>query len=226
LVTTDKSLLHAEDEVAKLDVGLVVAASRHVSAKGIRAMLVHSVGNWGDGAEYGGRPRLLSKTSAYACYAALQTLREGVRGDLEARGWQVGLEVTHHGPYSAKPLIFVQLGSSIKEWGDKQLAAVVAEACVQACRSDEIVCPPAAVGFGGTHYAPRFSQLSLDGEAAFGHLAAKYDFPLDDRMVMEAFEQTIEQPQLAYIDWKSLRSEDRKRLEALLRSLGKQVLRV
>ena len=43
---------------------------------------------------------------------------------------------------------------------------------------------PIAIGFGGGHYYPKFSNMAQ--EYAFGHIAAKYTFPhLNEELIKQ-----------------------------------------
>ncbi|HID04399.1 MAG TPA: hypothetical protein EYP20_01190, partial [Aigarchaeota archaeon] len=137
LASIDSLHIYADEEVEGINADLIVVASRHVSEAGVKAMLAHPVGNWKE-AQYGGRPRTIVRTSAYAIYAAVTKLKELLEDNMLLEGTQVGMEATHHGPYSKTPLLFVELGSSEKEWRDEKLAEIVAEACIAACKYDKL----------------------------------------------------------------------------------------
>ena len=40
--------------------------------------------------------------------------------------YQVTLECTHHGPFLEKPCMFIEIGSSIQQWKDKNAAKIIA----------------------------------------------------------------------------------------------------
>ncbi|MDJ0270399.1 MAG: D-tyrosyl-tRNA(Tyr) deacylase [Aigarchaeota archaeon] len=225
IITVNRPSIYADEEVSGIDAGLIVVASKHVSEAGVKAVLSHPVGNWGEKAEFGGRPRALAVTSARAVFAAVSRLRSLLE-DAGLTGWDVGMEATHHGPYSEKPLLFVELGSSPAEWSDPKMGEIVAEACLAACAAERVNVPEIAVGFGGGHYTPRFTPLVLQEKVAFGHVAPKYHFPLSSEMIREAFEKTVERPKLAYIDWKGINSEQRQRLLEELSGIGVEYVRL
>jgi len=218
LVTLDVPLIHAEGVDEKLDVSLIVAVSRHVSERGIKALLTHPVGNWGSDASQGGRAFKVSRTSCAALTASLMTLYEA-----SLSGWSVGLEVTHHGPYSMRPLIFVEFGGSENELSNPDAAEAVAAAAMAAIERPKLLEP--AVGFGGGHYAPLFTRLALSGEYSFGHMIPKYAFPINKDMLAQAFEMTVEKPEVAVIDWKGLSAADRQALQSALETLEKRVVK-
>ncbi|MCD6592082.1 MAG: hypothetical protein J7K78_03605 [Thaumarchaeota archaeon] len=196
---------------------LIVVASSHRSEAGIKALLTHPVGNWGDDASMGGLPKNLTPTSAIALYTALHALNEETRSH-ELKGWNIGLEVTHHGPAAKAPLIFVEAGGPPDEVPEEKALEAVASACLKACKPTGKP-PKPAIGFGGGHYAPTFTKLALKGEYCFGHMCPKYSMPIDREPIIQAFEKTIEKPRLAVIDWKGIRGENRRSLIQILEDL-------
>jgi len=226
LITLDTLHIFADEEMKSLTAELIVVASRHVSEAEVKALLAHPVGNWGEEARYGGRPNTLTPTSAHALYVAVSKLKEKTE-EFGINDCQIGMEATHHGPYSESPLLFIELGSTEKEWNDEKLAEIVAEACIAACEYEKAANKPeAAIGFGGGHYAPKFTPLVLRGEKAFGHVAAKYGFPMRRETIEQAFKRTVERPKLAYIDWKGIKSEYRHELLTVIEEKGYEYVRV
>jgi len=146
---------------------LLVFLSKHSSGAGIESLTVHPPGNLSE-AEHGGRSRYLPPSAPLHMAAALRSLyrekkAEGIRD-------RVSMEVTHHGPAVDSPSFFIEIGSSPGRWSDPLLGRVVARSLL----SGEILAPdpstPIAVGIGGGHYAPRFSDRALRGKFAFGHM--------------------------------------------------------
>lgn len=220
LVTLEVPLIRAEGIDEMLDVSLIVATSKHVSEKGIRALLTHPVGNWGPDTSQGGMAFKVSRTSCAALTTSLMTLYEE---SSSLRGWSVGLEVTHHGPFSTKPMIFVEFGGPENELNNVDAAEVVAAAAVAAIERPKLLEP--AIGFGGGHYAPLFTRLVLSGEYSFGHMIPKYAFPVTKEVMLQAFEMTVEKPEVAVIDWKGIPSADRQALQSMLEEFGKKVVK-
>ncbi|BAJ51469.1 conserved hypothetical protein [Candidatus Caldarchaeum subterraneum] len=225
IICLDKSMLYADDEVASIEADLVIVPSKHVSETGRRCLLVHSTGNWGATAPYGGKPRQLSETSAAAVYRALMGLRQAVENS-GVRDVEVGMEATHHGPHSEKPLIFVEVGSDISAWRDSKMAEAAAETVYQLCFGVETNLPEPAVGFGGGHYPRDILKPVFAGSYMVGHVASKHHFPLDEEVIRQAFQRTVEQPRTALIDWDGLRSEHRTALIRALSSFGIDVVKV
>jgi len=210
--------IHAEGLGERLGAELVVVASSHRSEAGVKALLTHPTGNWREEAAYGGRPETLSATSATALYTALHTLRDEA-DRLRLHEWRVGLEVTHHGPATNVPLIFIEAGGPAGEVPNRRVLEALASACIAAAELRFKPIEP-SLGFGGTHYAPTFTRLALKGERSFGHMCPKYALPIGIEMIRQAVEKTLERPRVAVIDWKGVPSAERKKLIRLLERVG------
>ena len=143
----------------------VVYASRHRSAAGRRALTVHAIGNFGK-ADFGGQSGKLPPSAPALQTALLRRLR------IEAEGLplDVTFECTHHGPWLETPVCYVEVGSDESGWQDADAAAAVARAILAARPEPR----PVAVGFGGGHYVPRFTDLAVKGRYDFGHMAASW----------------------------------------------------
>ena len=197
---------------------LMIIVSSHRSEAGVKALLAHPVGNWGLDVSMGGLPRTLSPTSAAALYKALHSLQE-CASNLGVDGWKIGLEVTHHGPATDVPTIFMEAGGPPDEIPEARVLEVIASACMRVLKPFTRV-PPAATGFGGGHYAPRFTRLALNKEYSFGHMCPKYAMPVGRELIVQAFQKTLEAPRIAVLDWKGLRGKDRELIISVLEDLG------
>ncbi len=209
LVTINKETIHAEDLESFLRVGGVIFASRHAAESGMPAFLAHTPGNWTDEALYGGRPRSVCIAMPTHLAKVVRAL-DKIRGEEGFSEWRCGLEVTHHGPYlEHTPAMFVELGSTHREWCNDKAAKVVARAIAEALDAPEE--GAVAVGFGGPHYAPQFSKIVLSKELAISHIVPKYAFPkVSVRELKLAIERSVIRPSVALIDWKGLKSDERQ----------------
>jgi len=224
---TDTPLIQLNDlklKEAKIDPDLVIFARRHRSEAARPAFLTHSTGNWGAKAEYGGDPHELSKTSALLLKAAFNTLSTQ-RHIKEMEDFTVDIEVTHHGPTSIeKPLIFLELGSSEKEWEIEKAGKVVAHSTFHACLTyskmleNNIKYPTTiGLGFGGTHYAPQFRKLISMHNIALSFICPKYYIQdLDKIIIQQMISNTHEKVDSFIVDWKGTNSADKKHLIPLL----------
>jgi len=196
----------------------IIFASRHTSKSGESTLTVHTPGNPLGEAKYGGKPRSLAIADPNRMSVALKTLSSLA---LE-RGlpYRVSLEATHHGPTEMKvPVMFVEIGSGPVQWQDDLAGDVVAEAIINAARDTSALRP--AVGLGGGHYAPKFTDLVLDGEVCIGHIFPKYCIPeLTESVMHLGFDRTQGSCTLAMIDWKGIGGANRARILDLLLGLG------
>ena len=195
---------------------LIVFVSRHSSLSGIPTLSVHTPGNLGE-AMFGGVPRRVSISPASAMKNALLEMAK-MR---EERGldYQVSYECTHHGPSLDVPAMFVELGSSLKQWKDPRAAEAVAHAAMAAVSKRSTY--PAALGIGGPHYNAKFTEIALSTQTAFGHIIPKYAIPrLDGEMIRLCVERTVERVKSVILDWKGIRGTDKGRLMAILGKIG------
>ncbi|MEW5955373.1 MAG: D-aminoacyl-tRNA deacylase [Candidatus Micrarchaeota archaeon] len=190
--------------------------SRHRAENGPSCFTVHSTGNWGFDPQRGGNPRELARASATAVAAVFEYFRAH-----SLEGFQLNLEATHHGPTSLPwPSLFVEVGSGDKEWKDQAACAIVAEAALAACRGYRKTRGRVALGFGGTHYCPKFGELEAR-EHLFSHVAPGYACDsLDEQLFAQAIRKTVEKVDCAALDWKGLSGEQRKKVIALAEQAG------
>lgn len=223
LITLKESILFKDYIERFFDIDLIIFLSRHSSEKGEPSFLVHATGNWNEEAKLGGKPKELSVTSTACIREALHTIKKEVEKS-NLLGWKIGLEVTHHGPLTEKPSIFIEVGSTIEQWENIEAAEIIAKAAFSAIEAKNTF--PPTVGFGGPHYAPIFTKLVLEDLYEIGHIAPKYVFPLNKEIVKKAFEKTIEKPEIALLDWKGLSSINRKRLIDILKEINIEIEKV
>jgi len=194
---------------------LVVFISRHSSLSGKPTLSVHAPGNFGE-AGLGGLPKTLSVAPAGAMQTALKEL-DRLRREMSL-DYEVCYEGSHHGPSLNLPVMFVELGSSESQWNDLRAAEAVGEAAMAAITSFS-VSVTAVLGIGGPHYSQKFTQMALQGEAAFGHMVPKYAVAeVDAAMIAQCLEKTLEKVSCAVLDWKGIRSQDKPGLLSALKA--------
>ncbi len=170
------------DNVAECSFHLVL--SRHSSEARVKSLTVHHPGNPVREAKAGGHPLELPPSNPpYAKALLLNLLNKRDR----LRDFQVTYEVTHHGPSSLrKPVTFVEIGSSEKEWLLREAHRVIAESTLETLSKQPPHCEP-AVGVGGNHYAGLFTERALSTSEAYGHMIAKYALrDLEDPALVES----------------------------------------
>ncbi|RLI44487.1 hypothetical protein DRO69_07270 [Candidatus Bathyarchaeota archaeon] len=201
---------------------LTIFISKHRSVSGLPTLSVHTPGNLGK-AELGGIPRKVSVSPASAMKNALLELANA-KEELELN-YQVCYECTHHGPSLDVPAMFVELGSSIKQWKDKKAAEAVARAAMAAVSKQSMY--PAVLGIGGPHYNAKFTKIALNKPIAFGHIIPKYAVSLlDADMVKQCIKKTVEKVESAILDWKGIKGADKKGLMATLNDAGVSIEKV
>lgn len=193
--------------------GAAIFLSRHSSNKGISAFTVHPEGNWSDENSLGGRPRAISISSPSKMLGVLQTINK-----LNSTGIKETYEATHHGPLLNHPSFFVEIGGNDDVINSKEHAEFVANAIAKSLDSEKNY-DRIAVGIGGTHYPDKFTRLAIEGKYAFAHIMPKYYVSCTD-MLKSAFERSDERAEIAVIEWKSIKANERERIVRELDTLG------
>jgi len=230
---TEKEIIYAENidkEIEKNhEADFIIFASKHESKQKRKSLSVHAPGNWKK-AEMGGKEGKVCKTSAFFLKHLFKILNQEVEEQEEIKkNYQVTLEATHHGPYIEKPCCFIEIGSSKKEWKDKKAGRIISETIKRAINSfnfkeaEKNYIP--AIGIGGPHYCPNFNKIQLNSKYALSHIIPQYAFPITKKMLKESIEKTQEQVETIVMDWKGLKSEQRKETIKLLNSLTLKYLR-
>ncbi len=221
---TECPLIFLDDiKLNKTDINpdLLIFASRHRSETARPAFLTHTTGNWNDKAALGGNPNEICEASAFLLKSAFLSLQEQTHTK-KMTDFMVDLEVTHHGPTNLeRPLVFVELGSSEKEWGIKKAGLLVAHAilgtCLKYSEYMEKKAPQIGIGFGGTHYAPQFRKLIAFNDVSVSYICPKYYIQnLDKSFIDQMINNTMEKVEFFVIDWKGTNSADKQHLMPIL----------
>lgn len=197
-----------------LSPGLIVFASRHQAKDGTPRLCGHFPGNSGD-AVMGGRPRELAVAAPGALKSFILNLTRA-----PPEGFEITVEATHHGPTDlSTPSLFAEIGSTEAEWLNSEAGCAVARSILKL----EDLLVPAFLGFGGGHYVKRQNRLLMETEIGFGHLFSNYQAKdLDLSMVEEAAQKSGAVG--AYLDRKSLRSAEKRRISEALEEIGVEVM--
>ncbi|MDD1756619.1 MAG: D-aminoacyl-tRNA deacylase [Methanomassiliicoccales archaeon] len=197
----------------------VVFLSRHKAASGIPTLTVHPIGNFSK-ADLGGRPSTLVKASPDMMTSALRDLTRNAQG----LGFQVSFEVTHHGPYLESPTMYIEIGSSEAYWGNKDAARAIAATLLR----PNLVEAPKAIGIGGGHYAPRFSEVVATKRISFGHMIPNHFADhADDDTLRAAVAMALEKSdgaKLVYIHKKSMSRARATHLRHLVESMSARAI--
>ncbi|MDH7557541.1 MAG: D-aminoacyl-tRNA deacylase [Candidatus Bathyarchaeota archaeon] len=197
---------------------LILFVSRHSSISGTPTLSVHTPGNLGK-ADLGGLPRKVSVSPANAIRNALKAMAR-LKNEMQLN-YEVSYECTHHGPSLDVPTMFVELGSSPKQWSDLRAAEAIAHSAIAAISCFGISQTKAVMGIGGPHYNNKFTKLALEKEIAFGHIIPKYAFPnVDLPILKQCAERTLEKVEFAVLDWKGIKGEHKPKLIEILEEMG------
>ncbi len=221
LIATEKGQVEAEHLDEHFSPDYYVFASRHRSVSEQRTLTVHSPGNLRDEAKVGGQPKELAFTAPDAVKTALQELQR--QASEKNLAYQVSMEVTHHGPTALRrPVLFVEVGSTEREWNDPLAVSAVAKAALAAAENKKRY--TRGIGIGGNHYAPRHTKFILDSKDALGHLIPSYAI---DSLDFQMFRQAAEKSgaTFCFLDWKGMKREQREKVLALAKEFGLEVRR-
>ena len=195
----------------KYDYDGFVFLSKHAAESGALALTCHSTGNFSE-AKFGGNDREVAIPHSYLQKAYLQTLKKNQSKFPE---FQITIEATHHGPTAlSKPSIFIEIGTTEKQWNDVSLcnsiASIVHEVMTQPIKES-----PVAICFGGTHYPLKFTNELLEGQYALGTVTPKHALDgLDDALFSHIMTQN-HLAKAALLDWRGLGSNKQKILDFL-----------
>ena len=197
--------------------------SRHSAESGIASLTAHTTGNFSAEARFGGEGRELGRSDPLLLKNYLIALW---KHKAEVKEYEITMEATHHGPTALqKPVLFVELGSSEKYWGDKKAASVVGRALMESLREKNIW-SKVAIGFGGTHYPEKFTKLLIEGDMAFAFVAPKYALGnVDEKMIGQMIQRSTAPVRYAALDWKGL-GPHKERITGLVERFGLEKIRL
>ncbi|MFX1285569.1 MAG: D-aminoacyl-tRNA deacylase [Promethearchaeota archaeon] len=213
----DTVSIYSDDEIANAipSTSSIIFLSRH-SAQSLRpSFTVHPIGNFGT-AEFGGKDSTLVKCHSFLMKRLLLNIQE-----LKASGeytinfdYEVSLEVTHHGPFSRPAIVFIEVGSTDAQWEDLEACRLIADAVNNTDfnnlnqDSDWV----SVIGFGGNHYATKFTRYMVESDYAFGHICAKYAIQwLTEDLIRQMITKTNPPPELVLFDKKSMKRKQQLR---------------
>ncbi len=176
------------DVPTNIDTDYIIVLSTHKSKHEQNAFTAHFPGNWSN-ADFGGQSRTLNIAHA----SKLKSVLQNIKKENNRKEWEVTLEVDHHGPTCNLPIIFVEIGSTEKQWQDVEAAKVVASALEKAIRIEDKKFET-VFAVGGGHYPKEFSKIELeDRKIAIGHIVPKYHLDsLDEDIFKQAIEKNVE----------------------------------
>ncbi len=195
----------------KYDYDGFIFLSKHAAESGVLALTCHSTGNFSD-AKFGGNDKQIAIPKPGFQKKYLQALKYN---QSQFPDFQITIEATHHGPTAlTKPSIFVEIGTTEKQWTDESLCSSVAE-LVHKVLSEPIPESPVAICFGGTHYPSKFTDELLDGKHALGTVIPKHALGgIDEELFSHILTQNS-MARTALLDWRGLGPHKQKILDLL-----------
>lgn len=171
----------------------IIFPSRHYASSGKASLTIHPIGTPHVMDEndliYGGdlnhcpppNPRIASW---------YKLLCELAHGNDMVEGFDLSLEVTHHGPVVNCPSLFIETGSTAETWPHEGAAKVLAEVISRGLGLNE--CEEIGnwsesenqgehvmITLGGGHYAPRGNLVAKTKNAWLGHMLANHSLPFE-----------------------------------------------
>ena len=211
---------YVDEKLSKyLNFSEILFASRHSSKDGRKILTVHTTGNVST-ADFGGKPYSVAMPAPHTIKNFALWLKDEMA---KLEGYEFTMEATHHGPSEIKtPSAFFEIGSTEDEWKDEDAAMCVAKSMLKTIEDDRKW--RVALGIGGTHYAPRQTEILLETTFTFSHIFAKYTF---EGLSSDFLKEVI---QLGRSDWiiyddKSTTSPVKKMLSELAEELGLELLK-
>jgi D-aminoacyl-tRNA deacylase len=188
-----------------------VFLSKHAAQSGELALTCHSTGNFAE-AQFGGNPRQVAVPHPYLQKAYLQNLWQRRK---EFAEFQITIEATHHGPTAlSKPTMFIEVGTTEKEWANEDLCSLVAQVVLKTMNEPRKEWP-VAICFGGTHYPEKFTKEIIGGKRALGTVVPKHALEFLDQVLFEHIIEQNSQATAALLDWGGLGQHKQKVLDLL-----------
>jgi D-aminoacyl-tRNA deacylase len=177
--------------------------SKHRSNSSIPTLTCHFTGNFSADNSYGGNPREIAISYPSLLKAYLKAITAARQRVPE---YEVIIEATHHGPTSLnKPVLFVELGSSEKQWADENAASVICDTLLDILDNGFERCKKVGIALGGTHYPRKFNKLLLDSKFGLAAVASKHNLEaIDHAMLNQMIEKSIEKVTHIVLDSKGL----------------------
>jgi len=188
-----------------------VFLSKHAAESGVLALTCHSTGNFSD-AKFGGNKRQVAIPHPNLQKSYLQRLWQK-RDDFS--DFQITIEATHHGPTALnKPAIFIEIGTTEKQWNDVTLCNSIAKIIVDVVKQDQ-KSNPVAICFGGTHYPDKFTNELIHGKFALGTVVPKHALDFLDKELFSHILERNKMAKAALLDWGGLGPNKQKVLDLL-----------
>ena len=195
----------------KFDYDGYIFLSKHAAESGILALTCHNTGNFSD-ANFGGNNRQVSIPHPYIQKSYIQNLWNARSKFSE---FQITIEATHHGPTALnKPALFIEIGTTEKEWNDVNLCNSIGQMIVDVMKRQQ-KSYPIAICFGGTHYSEKFTNELIHGKYSLGTVIPKHALGYIDQSLFSHIIKRNNGATAALLDWNGMGKNKQKILEML-----------
>ena len=188
-----------------------VFLSKHAAESGVLALTCHSTGNFSE-AKFGGKNRQLAIPHPNLQKKYLQALWKNRNSFSD---FQITIEATHHGPTNLnKPALFIEIGTTEKQWTDTNLCNSIAKIVIDVMKSEK-KSYPVALCFGGTHYSEKFTLELINGSHALGTVIPKHALDYLDKDLFNHMLERNKMAKTALLDWGGMGQNKQKVLDFL-----------
>ena len=207
-IVEEKDTIELYDLDKKYKTDLFIVVSRHVSKAKVPVFSAHFTGE-------------LDKKKIGYTYPSYHKAFLTSISNLNPK-FEVTTEPMHHSPILSVPVLFVEIGSSEKEWRNMKAVEMLVKAIDETLKC-KIKSTP-AIGIGGNHYPKKFNKLIIEDEYAFGPIVSKYyiDY-LTEEIFKELVEKSVEKIKVAFVDKKV---KMKREIETWCNELGIEMVRV
>ncbi|XLR50027.1 hypothetical protein HN51_000706 [Arachis hypogaea] len=171
----------------------VIFFSKHTAVSNKPALTVHPIGvphlREGDVPPQGGKPGWAALPNP-RIGPWLRLLKKLAQAHNLVPEFEITLEATHHGPFTNKPTMFLEIGDTEDYWKRQDAAQVMAQLVWEGLGlrggtdvgnwSRENDKKKVLLGIGGGHYTPRHMDVVLRDDVWVGHLLSGYSIPMED----------------------------------------------
>jgi D-aminoacyl-tRNA deacylase len=205
----------------KFDYDGYIFLSKHAAESGVLALTCHNTGNFSD-ANFGGYSRQVSIPHPHFQKSYVQNLWYARN---KFSQFQITIEATHHGPTALKkPTLFIEIGTTEKEWNDVNLCNSVAQIIINEMEKTP-KSYPVAICFGGTHYPEKFTSELIHGEYSLGTVIPKHALEQIDQSLFSHIIQRNKGATAALLDWNSM-GKNKQRILEMLKETELEVIRL
>jgi D-aminoacyl-tRNA deacylase len=198
-----------------------VFLSKHASESGTLALTCHSTGNFSE-AQFGGFPRQIAIPHPHLQKSYMKHLWTK-RNNFPK--FEITIEATHHGPTALnKPTLFIEIGTTQKEWNDKKLCENVAKIIIEEiCKEPEK--HKVAICFGGTHYPKKFNKELIEGDFALGTVVPKHALDNLDGLLFSHILDRNKEAKYALVDWRGL-GKNKQKVVNLIQTTDLEMIKI